>query len=127
MDEHLSAWAIAWAELRLSGLEEIEALTEPLGAIPAHPRVEMDFSFLVPAAERYATVADRLRSFANPLLKHIRYVGNYQGERISQDRRSITIRTVIGDDTRTLVEDDANGFRAEFEQYLTECGYEIRK
>ncbi|MBU0719674.1 MAG: phenylalanine--tRNA ligase subunit beta [Planctomycetes bacterium] len=127
MDEHLSAWAVAWAELRLSGLEELPALTEPLGAIPAHPQVEMDFSFLVPAAERYATVADRLGSFASPLLKHIRYVGSYEGERVSQDRRSITVRAVIGNDARTLVEDDANGFRAEFEQYLTECGYETRK
>ena len=30
MDEHLTAWAVAWAELRLSGLERLAPLTESL-------------------------------------------------------------------------------------------------
>ena len=34
---------------------------------------------------------------------------------------------VVGDDTRTLVEQDANNFRREFEKLLVSCGYEIRK
>ena len=127
MEEHLAAWSIAWAELRLSGCEDIASLTEPLGVIPEYPLVEMDFSFLVPANARYTAVVERLGSFKHPLLMHLRYVGSYEGESIGPNQRSLTVRTVVGNHTRTLVEEDANTFRKDFEQHLVQCGYEIRR
>jgi hypothetical protein len=39
----------------------------------------------------------------------------------------LTGRTVVGDDTRTLVEQDADAFRRDFEKHLLACGYEIRR
>ncbi len=127
MDEHLSAWGIAWAELRLDGLDTVRQRAEKLGTIPEYPLVGMDFSFLVPAATEYAEVSKRLASFAHPLLKYTRYVGSYAGESIGSSVRSLTFRTVVGDDTRTLVEDDAVAFRKEFERHLADCGYEVRQ
>jgi phenylalanyl-tRNA synthetase beta subunit len=98
-----------------------------LGAIPDYPQVEMDFSFLVPAEGRYTEVVGKLAEFRNHLLKQLRYVGCYQGESIPSDRRSLTFRTVCGDDSRTLEEDDLTVFRRDFEQHLAQCGYEIRR
>jgi len=126
MDEHLVAWAVAWCEIRLTGLADLPQLTERLGTIPAYPLVNMDFSFLVPASARFAAVVQRLQSFTHPLLKEIRYQGSYEGKSIVKGKRSITVRTVCGDDTRTLVEDDLSAFRAEFESHLLRTGYEIR-
>jgi phenylalanyl-tRNA synthetase beta subunit len=126
MDEHLSAWGVAWAELRLSGLEELANASEPLDGIPEYPLVEMDFTILVPRTTRYEHVAGQLASFDHPLLKRIRYVAGYEGDAIPPDRRSLTFRTVIGDDTRTLVDDDVAAFRREFESRVARCGYELR-
>jgi phenylalanyl-tRNA synthetase beta subunit len=127
IDEHLTAWGIAWVELRLDGLEQLAHVTEQIDRIPEYPLVEMDFSVLVPRAARYGQVVDKLSSFDHPLLRRIRYVGSYEGEAIGHDRRSLTFRTIIGDDTRTLVDEDANAFRREIEQYVVACGYEIRR
>jgi phenylalanyl-tRNA synthetase beta chain len=127
MSEHLSAWAVAWAELRLNGLETLDHLAEPLGRVPAHPLVEMDFSILVPRSTPYTEVAGRFAEFDHPLLRQIRYVGSYEGESVGPQHRSLTFRTVVGDDARTLADQDTSAFRDQFEQHLKRCGFEIRK
>jgi phenylalanyl-tRNA synthetase beta chain len=127
MDEHLLPWSIVWAELRLSGLEALDALTESLGKIPPYPQVEMDFSLLVPQQVRYEAVAGKLREFRHPLLVRTAFVDRYEGSSIGKDQRSLTFRTVLGDRSRTLVEDDMTAFRQAFEQHLQACGYETRR
>jgi phenylalanyl-tRNA synthetase beta subunit len=126
MDEHLAAWSIAWAELRIDGLDRLCQAVEPLSTIPEFPLVDLDFSILVPRSTQYTQVADKLTLFGHPLLKLVRHIGSYEGDAIAPDRRSLTFRTVVGDDARTLVDQDVNSFRHAFEQYLTRCGYEIR-
>ena len=68
----------------------------------------------------------QLGGFSHPLLRQIRFVGSYEGKSVGPDRRSLTFRTIVGDDARTLVEADTQAFRAQFEKHLTGCGYEIR-
>jgi phenylalanyl-tRNA synthetase beta chain len=126
MDEHLSAWAIAWAEVRLSGLEAIAPRVEALASLPAFPLVELDFSFLVPAESRYADVVGVIAAFRHELLKCVRYLGAYQGEAVADNRRSLTFRVVLGDDRRTLTEADTAAFRAEFEGHLSAAGHSLR-
>ncbi len=126
MDEHLAAWSIAWAELRLTGLEGLQPLTESLGAIPSFPLVELDFSLLIPKAARYADVVADLRRFDHPLLRMIRFVTSYEGDSIPKDRRSLTFRTILGSDERTLTDADADAFRTGFERHSKSCGYDLR-
>ncbi|MDO8628979.1 MAG: phenylalanine--tRNA ligase beta subunit-related protein, partial [Phycisphaerales bacterium] len=127
MDEHLAAWGVAWAELRLSGLESVPHAVETLGAVPPFPIVEMDFSILVPKTTRYAEVALKLARFAHPLLRAVRFVTRYEGESVPPDRRSLTFRCTLADDTRTLADADSAAFRSAFEGHLIQCGYEFRK
>jgi len=126
MDEHLAAWSIAWAELRLTGLETLQKLTEPLAAIPSFPLVELDFSIVVPKTTRHAEVVANVRRFDHPLLKMIRFVTSYEGEAIPGDRRSLTFRSVLGETSRTLTDADADAFRTGFERHLKSCGYNLR-
>ena len=126
MDEHLESWSIAWAELRLDGLVRLPPVLSALGTIPEHPLVDLDFSLLVPKSTRYGAVVASLRSFAHPLLKNIRYLSAYEGAGVADDLRSLTFRTVIGDDARTLAEADMTAFRRDFEQHVHKCGYRIR-
>ncbi len=42
-------------------------------------------------------------------------------------RRSLLLRARIGDAAGTLADDDIKGFSREFEEFLTNCGFEIRR
>jgi len=127
IDEHLSAWSIACAEIRLSDLASLTTMTEKLGTIPDHPQVDMDFSILVPASSRYNEIAGQIAGFEHDLLKQIRFVDSYEGKSVGEDNRSLTFRTVIGSHQRTLSEEDANGFLTAFEAYVTDLGFALRK
>ncbi|MEK6675503.1 MAG: phenylalanine--tRNA ligase subunit beta, partial [Planctomycetota bacterium] len=127
MDEHLGAWSIAWAELRLNGLESLPPKTEKLGRIPEFPLIEVDFSLLVPATTAYSVVAGQFATLGFPLLREVRYVGSYEGGAIPSDRRSHTFRAVIGHENRTLTDADADAFRSDFERHVRQFGYEIRQ
>ena len=91
-----------------------------------HPLVDMDFSFVIPKTTRYRDVAKNLNHFQHPLLKNIRYVGTFEGDVVGPDSRSITIRTVLGDDKRTLVDEDTNNFQSAMEAHLHKIGYKMR-
>lgn len=125
IDEHLSAWAVAWAEIRLDDLAELPPKVETLGTVPAFPVVELDFTFHAPRARRYPAVADDLAAFEHDLLKRITFVSSFEGASLGPDRRNLTVHTVLGDDRRTLVESDVEGFRRAFAAHLRSRGYEI--
>ncbi len=127
MDEHLSSWGIAWAELRLSGLEMLPSKVEPLGRIPEHPQVEVDFSVLVPASTMFETVSKQLREFTHPLMRSVRFLAAFDGPPLEPGRRSLTFRALLGDESRTLNDEDSNAFRKAFEQFVGGRGYSIRQ
>jgi phenylalanyl-tRNA synthetase beta chain len=127
MDEHLVPWGIVWAEIRLDNVALLDPRIERSTPIPPFPLVELDFSFVVPRTTRFNEVVQNLAAFRHELLKYVRFIGSYESEVIGADARSLTFRTVIGHDERTLVEDDANSFRAAMEAHLRSCGYEIRQ
>lgn len=126
MDEHLSAWSIAWAEVRLDTLSQLAPRTEKLAGIPAFPQVEIDFSILVPAAEGYAKVVARVTEFRHDLLRQVRFVGSFTGGAVPAGSRSLTFRCVLGAQ-RTLTDDDNQSFRAAFEAHVASCGFTIRR
>jgi len=126
MDDHLAAWGIAWAELDLDELATLQVGVERLSTISEYPRVELDFSLLVPTEVSYADVTRSLTSFAYPTLKQIRFVSSFEGKSVGQRQRSLTFRVVIGRDDRTLADEDTRTFRNTFEAHVRKCGYEIR-
>ncbi len=126
MDEHLSAWSIAWAEIWIESLATRERKTEKPGTIPPYPLVELDFSILVDKSVRFDTITADLSAFSHPLLKQVRFVTSYEGKSAGENKRSLTFRTVVGDATRTLVDDDTNNFRKAFEKHVAAKGYELR-
>lgn len=126
MDEHLAAWSIAWAELRLDDLAALTPHTEKPAGIPPFPRVEMDVSFLTPAGCLFTEVVGKVTALRHPLLRQIRYVGSFTGGAVPEGFRSLTFRCVLGAD-RTLTDEDTQTFRVVLEAHLTACGYDLRK
>ena len=127
IDEHLSPWVIAWAEIDLGPLAELPPVETRLVGIPAHPEVELDFSFMVDVTSRYADLAEKIGDFDHDLLKRISYVSAYEGKPIPDGKRSITVRCRIGDANRTLTEEDITSFVQKFEEFLIDRGWELRK
>ncbi len=127
MDDHLTSWAVVWAELSLTRAVTIERVTELPDRIPPYPLIEIDVSVLVPRSERYDAVMERISKFDHGLLDRVQYLGCFEGKAVGAERRSLTFRATIGDSARTLLDEDAAGFRRDFEDHLTQCGYEIRR
>ncbi len=126
MDEHLSTWGIAWAELELEQLCGLEGDEIQLAAVPEFPEVELDFSILVDTTTPFGQVNDKLGEFDNDLLRRITFVAAYEGKSVPDGKRSLTYRMRIGCADRTLVEDDLTGFRKCFEEFVTGQGFQLR-
>ncbi len=127
IDEHLSAWSIAWAEINLDLLHDFKVDSKSLRRVPEYPEVEMDFSLLIDAGSPYATVNENLARFDDPLLRRVTYVGAYEGKSVPTGKRSLTYRVLFGSPERTLAEEDVNAVKASFEKHIGGCGYELRR
>ena len=127
MDDHLAAWAFAWAEWELDDLTDMVSAHAKLAVVPAYPEVELDFSVLVDGARRFTEVRRSIGAFDDVLVRRVTFVGSYEGGSVPAGKRSMTFRIRIGDPTRTLVDADVARFREAFEQHLTQCGAELRR
>jgi phenylalanyl-tRNA synthetase beta chain len=127
IDEHLRAWSIAWAELRLDTIATARPRADKLPPIPSYPQTDLDFSVLAPADREYTAVAEAVATFEHPLLIRVTYLGSYEGKSIAAHQRSLTFRARLGHGERTLVDEDLTTFRIAFETHLESCGLELRQ
>jgi len=126
MDEHLTAWSIALAEINLSQVVDVKGAVRPLPVVPTHPQTELDFSVVSDAGRRYADLAADLSGFSHPLLRRLSFVDSYEGGSVPAGKRSFTYRARVGYPDRTLGETDLYDFRQSFLAFLGRCGLEIR-
>ena len=96
-------------------------------AVPEFPIVELDFSVLGAADNRYEKLRERLGKFEHTLLNRLSFQGSYAGKSLPAGKRSLLLRARIGDPRRTLTDEDIKGFSQSFETYLESCGLEIRR
>jgi len=126
IDERLKAWSIGMAEINLTAVADRIGRHEKLPSVPRFPQVRQDFSFLVAASDRYASIERRLAEFGHPLLRRLSFVDAYEGGSVPAGKRSLTLRAEIGLDDRTLGDDDINGFQEAFRAFLASQGMELR-
>ena len=127
IDEHLKAWSVVWAELRLDHVATVRPRIHQLPPVPAYPLIGLDFSALIDADRDFVSVTEALARFEHPLLISVTYVGSYEGKSIPANKRSLTFHTRMGHAQRTLVDEDVNSFRTSFESHLGDCGLELRR
>jgi len=94
--------------------------------VPVYPRVEVDFSVLADAATRYADIERALAGHDHPLLVRLAFVDGYEGGSVPAGQRSFTFRATVGEATRTLTEQDVQGFRQGFIEFLNQHGLTLR-
>jgi len=126
MDEHLSAWSIAIAELDLSALVGQRAETKKLVPVPVYPQVDVDFSVLARANHTYADISTSLATYDHPLLQRLAFLDSYEGGSVPTGQRSFTFRATIADPERTLTEQNVQDFRQSFIGHLEQTGLTLR-
>jgi len=126
IDEHLARWSLLVAEVRLDPLAELPPVVRPLPAVPAHPRIELDFSILAPLTLRYRAITEILATFRHPLLRRLWFVGGYEGGALPEGTRSLTYRASIGSDSATLTDEDSRSFQDGFLDFLKSHQLQLR-
>jgi phenylalanyl-tRNA synthetase beta chain len=126
MEEHLTAWSIALAEIDLTAVLDIKPRTDALPRIPTHPQTELDFSVLADATRRYADIAAELATYRHPLLRRLSFVDSFEGGSVPAGKRSLTFRARVGHPDRTLTDDDLQEFRRDLVEFFSRCGLEMR-
>ena len=96
------------AEIDLTVLLESNELPVLYSPLPRFPAIVRDVSLLV---ARNLTVAELVRAVSDQQPRHFvktKFVGTYEGEGISDDKRSITIRIEYRADDRTLRDEEVD-------------------
>jgi phenylalanyl-tRNA synthetase beta chain len=126
IDEHLTAWSVGLAELRLSEVVDLPREERKLVPVPVYPRIDVDFSLLVPSARRYAELEGVLAGYDHPLLRRLAFVDAFEGGSVPAGQRSLTFRATIADPARTLTENDVQEFRSSFIAFASANGMTLR-
>ena len=90
------------AEINLGALVELSPPVSRVAAAPEYPAIERDLSVVVDEATPWAEV-ERVALGAEPaLLEELRFVGVYRGKQVGAGKKSVTLRLVFRDPSRTL-------------------------
>jgi len=126
VDERLKSWSIAVAEINLTAAEALAPTVGRLPRVARFPQIQLDFSMLIDAVRRYAEVRADLAEFRHPLLKQMTFVESYEGKNLPPGKRSLTVRATIGDDDRTLTDEDSRTFSEAMRSFMAERRMEMR-
>ncbi|MGQ0627833.1 MAG: phenylalanine--tRNA ligase subunit beta [Phycisphaerales bacterium] len=114
---------IAAAALDAPMLLEAYPPRELVTALPAFPATERDLSLVVDESLAWAEI-DRCISSARPArMESLHFVGVYRGKPLDDGKKSVTLRMVFRDDTRTLRDDEVN---SEVQRLIGETGKHLR-
>ncbi len=98
------------AELNLADLLKGYPPRSQVTALPVFPAVDRDLSVVVDEATRWGTIQSTIRT-TNPQprwLESLRFVGTYRGKPLDAAKKSVTLRMVFRDQSRTLRDDEVN-------------------
>jgi phenylalanyl-tRNA synthetase beta chain len=93
-------------ELSVDRLLDISKSERKYAALPTFPRVERDFSFVVPDATSSATVLTAVQKLGKPLVEGVQVIDVFAGGSVPAGHRSLTFTVTMGAADRTLEETD---------------------
>lgn len=89
-------------EFSLDRALELAKADRKVSALPKFPKVERDFSFLVPQGMSSDRVVQAVQKLGKPLVESVSVVDLYSGDKIPNGTVSLSISLVLGDPNRTL-------------------------
>ncbi|MBR5797632.1 MAG: phenylalanine--tRNA ligase subunit beta [Clostridia bacterium] len=89
-------------ELDMDELVPFKSRTNRFAHMPEFPMNDYDLSFLVDSMVKWDDIYQCAMAKKNELLRDVKFVDEYKGKQIPAGKKSVTIRLVIGSDTKTL-------------------------
>lgn len=129
MDCGIKNLAVILFELDFYALEPFKSRTNKFEHFPEFPVTEYDFSLLFDVNKKwediYAAIEKKVNS--DKLLKGASFVDEYRGKQVPEGKKSVTIRLVIGSDTKTLTSEEIEKVAANIVRMLQHTqGAEVR-
>ncbi len=107
-------------EIDFYALEPFRSRTNTFKHLPEFPENEYDFSLLFDVNTKwediYAAIEKKINS--DKLLKGASFVDEYRGKQVPEGKKSVTIRLVIGSDTKTLTSEEIEKAAAKISKTL---------
>ncbi len=103
-----SAFAV---EIQMKPLEAKTHLEPNLVTMAETPAMTRDFAFVLEEQVRWADLESTARIAAGPLLEQLAFVDLYRGNQIPAGKKSIALRLVYRDKTRTLTREEVDQYQ----------------
>ncbi len=105
-----------------------EAVLEPsYEPLPPYPAIVRDLALVVDEAVRWEQVADAVAGAGVAQVESITPVDVYRGKQVPEGKKSIAVRMVLRDPSRTLTHEDADRMQAEVLAALEPLGATLRE
>lgn len=95
---------VAIFELNTDMLKAYPSRTNKFKQLPLFPLVEKDLSILVDETTTWESIVTNIEK----MVKQIKFIGEYKGNQIPENKKSITLRIWIGNDNSTMTTEQIN-------------------
>ena len=95
-------------------------------SVSKYQAVEIDYNVVCGKALIYAELQKKLSKFKSKIMLGYSLVDIYQNEQTLGDKKSVTLRFTLCSQDHTLTGEEIEKFRADFVEYITRNGLEIR-
>jgi len=118
---------IVIVELDLDVLNSIEKLPKVYKKISKYQTVEVDLSLLVNQDMPYATIEKYIQEMQIENIQEHTLIDVFEDEKVLKDKKSLTIRFVLGSFDHTLTSEEINISTEKIITYFANKGIELRK
>lgn len=118
---------IAILELNLSAVYKIEEKSIKYNEPLKYPEVNLDFSFLVDKDVLFKRVNKCISEYSNSVLIGYKFLYEYSGKELAENKKSLTFRFRIGSDKKTLSNEEIEYFKRDLLDYMERNGYSLRQ
>jgi phenylalanyl-tRNA synthetase beta chain len=95
-------------DLDVDSLKPLPSRTNKFARLPEYPQVEYDISMIFDGSVKWSEIESAALGKKGPgdLVRDVSFVDEYRGSQIPPGKKSVTLRLVIGADTKTLTSDE---------------------
>jgi len=100
--------AVMFFELNIDDLETLASRTNEFVHLPEYPLTEYDFSVLVDLDVKWQQIEETVTAMIRPdgFVRGVDFIDEYRGKQVPEDKKSVTIRLVVGAKDKTLKHDE---------------------
>ena len=113
-------------DINIAATQRLDAAAKKYQPLRRYPTSAFDLSVVAGIRQPVAHIESRLVELAAGDLVSIEFVRQYTGERLAEDRKSVSYRITVGAADRTLSSNDVTSIRERIIDGMKSAGYELR-